>query len=128
MGSEMCIRDSDIAFLPYFPLASGLLTGKYRRGRAAPDGSRLTFWEPRPHLTLDADVLDAVENLTELARTSGHTILELAVSWLLARPQVASVIAGATTPDQVRSNFDAARWSISADERSVIDAALGSTP
>jgi len=116
----------DIAFLPYFPLASGLLTGKYRKGRAAPDGTRLSFWEPRPHLVLEADVLDRVENLTELARTFGHTILELAVSWLLARPQVASVIAGATTPDQVRSNFEAARWSISADDLSAIDARLGS--
>ena len=115
----------DIAFLPYFPLASGLLTGKYRKGRAAPDGSRLTFWKPRPHLALDADLLDRVEILTELARTSGHTILELAVSWLLARPQVASVIAGATTPEQVRDNFDAAGWSISTDELSGIDARLG---
>jgi aryl-alcohol dehydrogenase-like predicted oxidoreductase len=116
----------DIAFLPYFPLASGLLTGKYRKGRPAPDGSRLSFWEARPHLALEADVLDRVENLTELARTFGHTILELAISWLLARPQVASVIAGATTPDQVRRNCEAARWSISADDLSAIDAQLGS--
>ena len=115
----------DIAFLPYFPLASGLLTGKYRKGQAVPDGSRLTFWKPRPHLTLEADVLDRVEILTELAATFGHTILELAVSWLMARPKVASVVAGATTPEQVRDNFDAAGWSISADELSAIDARLG---
>lgn len=116
----------DIAFLPYFPLASGLLTGKYRKGKAAPDGSRLSFWEPRPHLVLGDAVLDRVERIADLAEESGRTILELAVAWLLARPQVASVIAGATTSEQVRSNVAAAEWSISTGELPVLDAKLGS--
>lgn len=115
----------DVAFLPYFPLASGLLTGKYRKGEGAPEGTRLAFWEaPRPHQRLDDDVLDRVETLAEAAEASGHTILELAFSWLLTRPQVASVIAGATTPEQVRSNVAAAGWSISQDEMATIDRAL----
>ncbi|MDH3262237.1 MAG: aldo/keto reductase, partial [Acidimicrobiia bacterium] len=111
---------------PYFPLASGLLTGKYRKGKAAPDGSRLSFWEPRPHLVLGDAVLDRVERIADLAEESGRTILELAVAWLLARPQVASVIAGATTSEQVRSNVAAAEWSISTGELPVLDAKLGS--
>ena len=112
----------DIAFLPYFPLASGLLTGKYRKGEAAPDGSRLAFWEPRPHQTLDDDVLGRVEKLTETAERFGHTILELAISGLLARPQVASVVAGATSPSQVKSNVSAAKWSLTAPELASLDA------
>jgi aryl-alcohol dehydrogenase-like predicted oxidoreductase len=115
----------DIAFLPYFPLASGLLTGKYRKGEEAPEGTRLAFWkEPRPHQRLDDDVLDDVETLAEAAEACGHTILELAFTWLLTRPKVASVIAGATTPAQVRSNVAAAGWSISSDEMATIDRAL----
>ncbi len=111
----------DIAFIPYFPLASGLLTGKYRKGEAAPDGSRLAFWEPRPHQTLDDDVLDRVAKLTETAEKFGHTLLELAISGLLARPQVASIVAGATTPSQVRANVAAAAWTMSPEEISALD-------
>ena len=114
----------DIAFLPYFPLASGLLTGKYRKGMAPPTGSRLSSWNPRPHLVLEDHVLDRIERLADLAQTSGHSILELAVSWLLARPQVASVAAGATSPDQVRANAAAAAWSLTPGELSVIDTQL----
>ena len=114
-----------VAFLPYFPLASGLLTGKYRKGEDAPEGTRLAFWkEPRPHQRLDDDVLDQVEILSEAAEASGHTILELAFSWLLTRPTVPSVIAGATTPDQVRATVAAAEWSISSEEMETIDRAL----
>ena len=111
----------DIAFIPYFPLASGLLTGKYRKGQAAPDGSRLAFWEPRPHQTLDDDVLDRVEKLTETAERFGHTLLELAISGLLARPPVASIVAGATSPSQVRDNVAAAAWTLSPEEIRVLD-------
>ena len=114
----------NIAFLPYFPLASGLLTGKYRKGLAPPAGSRLSSWNPRPHLVLDDDVLDRIERLADIAQASGHSILELAVSWLLARPQVASVAAGATSADQVRANAAAAAWSPTPDELSAIDAQL----
>lgn len=109
-----------IAFLPYFPLASGLLTGKYVRGAAAPSDSRLAFWKPRSHHNLEDEVMDRVEALSDLARTSGRSLLELAFSWLLARPQIVSVIAGATTPEQVRSNVAAAAQSLSKGELAAI--------
>jgi aryl-alcohol dehydrogenase-like predicted oxidoreductase len=110
-----------ISFLPYFPLASGLLTGKYRKGEAAPEGTRLAFWKPRPHFSLDDDVMDYVESLAEFAETSGHTLLELAFAWLLAHPQVSSVIAGATTPEQVRSNVAAVGWRLTESDLAAID-------
>lgn len=108
------------AFLPYFPLASGLLSGKYRKGEPAPAGTRLAFWEPRPHQTLADGVLDDVERFSDLAERSGRSILQLAFSWLLALPQVASVIAGATTPEQVRSNAAAGSWVLSDDELAAV--------
>jgi len=111
-----------MAFLPYFPLASGLLTGKYQKGEPAPGGTRLAFWEPRPHQTLADDVLEEVQRFSDLAQRSGRTILELAFSWLLVQRQVASVIAGATTPEQVRSNAAAGSWVLSDEElRAVAD-------
>lgn len=111
----------DIAFVPYFPLASGLLTGKYRKGEAAPPGTRLAFWEPRPHQTLSDEILDEVERFAEVARAFGHTLLELAFSWLLAQPQVPSVIAGATSPKQVRDNVAAATWVLAPEELAAVD-------
>jgi aryl-alcohol dehydrogenase-like predicted oxidoreductase len=110
-----------MSFLPYFPLASGLLTGKYKKGEPAPDGTRLAFWKPRPHFVLDDDVMSYVTGLSDFAEKSGHSILELAFSWLLSRPQVASVIAGATSPDQVWSNTRSAMWKLSADDLASID-------
>jgi aryl-alcohol dehydrogenase-like predicted oxidoreductase len=100
----------DVGFIPYFPLASGLLTGKYRRGEPAPAGTRLHGRE------LDEAKLDRVEQLEAFARDRGATLLELAVGGLLAQPAVASVIAGATQPEQVRANVQAARWQPSADD------------
>ncbi len=114
--------DLGVSFLPFFPLSSGLLTGKYAKGAPAPEGTRLSFWQPRDHQTLDDDVLDHVERLSEVAARSGRSILELAFSWLLARPQVASVIAGATSPDQIRANVAAASWDLSDDELAAVDA------
>jgi aryl-alcohol dehydrogenase-like predicted oxidoreductase len=97
-----------IAFIPYFPLANGLLTGKYRKGQPLPENSRAKDGFG-PKVFTDQN-LDLVERLTQFATSRGHTMLELAVSWLLARPVVASVIAGAKTPDQVRANASAAGW------------------
>src|SRR5262249_18298252 len=91
-----------LTFLPYFPLASGLLTGKYEPGKAAPENSRLSLpWTSR--FTTDKNVRIA-EALKAFAAAHEHTLLELAFSWLASRPQVASVIAGATSPEQVRAN------------------------
>ena len=112
-----------LAFLPYFPLASGLLTGKYRRGRPAPAGSRLASSGRHAGKVSDDDV-NIVEVLIEFAESRGHTVLDLAVSWLLAKPIVASVIAGATSPEQVRMNAAAAGWKMSATELVQIDRLL----
>jgi aryl-alcohol dehydrogenase-like predicted oxidoreductase len=97
-----------IAFIPFFPLANGLLTGKYRKGQPLPENSRAKDGFG-PKVFTDQN-LALVERLTQFATSRGHTMLELAVSWLLARPVVASVIAGAKTPDQVRANASAAGW------------------
>jgi aryl-alcohol dehydrogenase-like predicted oxidoreductase len=111
--------DAGLAFLPYFPLASGLLTGKYRRGHEAPPGTRLGGGRYAGLLT--DENLAIVERLTQFAESRGRTLLELAVSWLLARDVVASVIAGATRPEQVRANAAAAGWRLTGDELRAID-------
>jgi aryl-alcohol dehydrogenase-like predicted oxidoreductase len=114
-----CVR-AGIAFLPYFPLASGLLTGKYRRGRPAPEGSRL-----QSRLGTDPftdETLALVESLLQFATARGHTLIELAVSWLAARPAVASVIAGATSPQQVKTNAAAIGWRLTNTELGELDA------
>lgn len=109
-----------IAYLPYFPLASGMLTGKYRQGQALPEGTRITN-NPNPARWLNDENLAKVEGLIAFAEARGHTILELAFSWLLARPAVASVIAGAMTPAQIQGNASAAAWQLSAAELAEID-------
>ena len=111
-----------LAFLPFFPLASGLLSGKYRRGHPAPQGSRLAGG--RYAADLNEQNLAIVESLIEFAAHRGHTLLELAISWLLMRPAVASVIAGATTPEQVRANAVAADWRLSPADLAEIDTLL----
>ncbi|MGI8509252.1 MAG: aldo/keto reductase [Gemmatimonadaceae bacterium] len=108
------------AFLPFFPLASGLLTGKYHRGEAAPAGSRLANGGRAGQLTDER--LDRVEALRHFAESKGHTLLELAFAWLLARPVVASVIAGATKAEQVKSNAAAAAWRMSDADMAAVDA------
>ena len=101
-----------LAFLPYFPLASGLLTGKYRRGRPLPERTRLTDGGRFAGSLTDRN-LEVVERLAGFAERHGRTLLDLAFAWLLARPAVASVIAGATSPGQVRANAGAGRWVLS---------------
>jgi aryl-alcohol dehydrogenase-like predicted oxidoreductase len=111
-----------IGFLPYFPLASGLLTGKYRPGQVAPEGTRLS--EPNSQLRgrflKDAQVVRA-QALAEFAARRGHSLLDLAFSWLAARSEVRSVIAGATSAAQVEANVRAATWQLSTDELGEID-------
>lgn len=102
-------------FLPYFPIASGLLSGKYRKGQPFPDGTRITLNARKDEILSDAK-LDAVERLTLFAESKGHTLLELAFGWLLAQPNVSSVIAGATKIDQVAANSAACNWALTADE------------
>jgi aryl-alcohol dehydrogenase-like predicted oxidoreductase len=109
-----------LAFLPYFPLASGLLTGKYRRGQAAPKGARIQAGERFGDL-LSGPNLERVEALIAFTEARRHTLLELAISWLLSHPQVASVIAGATAPEQVQANAKAAGWRLTPAELAEID-------
>jgi aryl-alcohol dehydrogenase-like predicted oxidoreductase len=111
-----------IAFIPYFPLANGLLTGKYRKGQPPPEGARITSgWHDE---LLTEQNLDKVEQLIAFAESHGHTILELAFSWLLEREMVASVIAGATTPEQVRANANAPVWDLNEGELRALRAIL----
>ena len=112
-----------LAFLPFFPLMSGLLTGKYRKGEPIPEGTRVAKYERYRKLLTDEN-LDKVEVLIAYAESRGHTILELAISWLLAHRVVASVIAGASSAQQVRANVSAAGWSFGTAELEEIDALL----
>jgi aryl-alcohol dehydrogenase-like predicted oxidoreductase len=113
-----------IAFVPFFPLESGLLTGKYRLGEARPDGSRLATWGDRAGNFIDDEKLAVVERLIDWAETRGHSLLDLAISWHTSNPIVASVIAGATTPAQIAANVAAATWALTPDERGEVDALI----
>jgi aryl-alcohol dehydrogenase-like predicted oxidoreductase len=120
---EVC-RELDLTFLPYFPLASGLLSGKYRRGHPAPAGTRLSTMTPERRDSAMSDTRMAkVEALASLAQQWDHSLVELAVAWLLAHSEVASVIAGATSADQVRANVAAAGWTLDAAALAAIDQA-----
>ena len=110
-----------LAFVPYFPLASGLLTGKYRRGEAAPAGSRLAGRDEMA----SAEQFDVIEALARFADERDITLLDVAIGALLARPVVASVIAGATRPEQVRANAQAGRWSASSEDLEQLEELLG---
>src|SRR5665213_1416773 len=109
-------RKYGLGILPFFRLASGALTGKYRRNQANPAGARLSAQSPLSARFLSEASLDIIEKLAAFSEARGHTLLELAFSWLLARPQVSSVIAGATKPEQITANAKAAEWALTADE------------
>jgi aryl-alcohol dehydrogenase-like predicted oxidoreductase len=103
-----------IGFVPYFPLASGLLTGKYRRGAPPPAGTRLAGQK------IDGATFDRIEALERFATERGHTLLELAIGALASQPAIVSVIAGATKPEQVRANAAAADWRLTPEELAAI--------
>jgi aryl-alcohol dehydrogenase-like predicted oxidoreductase len=105
-----------LGILPFFPLASGLLSGKYTRGEAPPEGTRLAAWGPRGAEALNDKAFAKLDALGEYGQARGHTMLELAFGWLLGHRAVASVIAGATRPEQVKANASAAAWRLSPDE------------
>jgi aryl-alcohol dehydrogenase-like predicted oxidoreductase len=110
-----------MAFLPYFPLASGLLSGKYRAGEAPPEGTRLAAMGEAASSQLSDVRLAKVAALEALAQGEGHTVLELSIAWLLSRPSVASVIAGATKPEQVADNVAAGGWKPSSEILAQVD-------
>jgi aryl-alcohol dehydrogenase-like predicted oxidoreductase len=111
----------NLGLLPYFPLASGLLTGKYARGAAAPADTRFGKAPALRDRYVTPRNEDIVEKLQAFAEKRGHSMLELAFSWLASRPQVSSVIAGATRPEQVEQNVKAIGWALSAGEIAEVD-------
>jgi aryl-alcohol dehydrogenase-like predicted oxidoreductase len=116
--------EAGIAFVPFFPLESGLLTGKYKAGAPLPEGSRLAKWGERGKAFIDDDKLAMVAKLEAWAAERNHTLLELAMSYLASNPVVSTVIAGCTTPQQVRTNAAAAGWAMTDGERAEIRALL----
>lgn len=123
-------RQLDVTFLPYYPLLSGILTGKYRQGQPLPSGTRVTgnkVWQPK----VTDQVLSAVEALIGYAQGHGHQLLDLAFAWLLAEPAVPSVIAGAMNAQQVQANARAAQWQLTPTQKHEVDdllAKAGFTP
>jgi len=115
------IESYGLGLIPFSPLANGLLTDKYRRDAPLPAGARLTTTPRTAERYLTEANWAAVERLTAFGASRGHSLLELALSWLLHRPAVASVIAGATTPEQVAANVAAAKWALSREDMDEID-------
>jgi aryl-alcohol dehydrogenase-like predicted oxidoreductase len=120
---DVCER-LGIAFVPYFPLESGLLTGKYRLGEQRPEGSRLEAWGDRASRFIDDDKLEVVERLIVWAGERELSLLDVALGWHTSHPLVASVIAGATRPDQIEANVAAAATTLTAGDRTEISALL----
>jgi aryl-alcohol dehydrogenase-like predicted oxidoreductase len=115
------MRKYGLSLLPYFPLASGLLTGKYKHGAPLPPATRLAKSPPRGGGVLNARNWRIVDALSTFAASRGHTLLELAMSWLASRPFIPSIIAGATRPEQVEQNVAAIGWTLLADDLKEID-------
>ncbi|GGK35783.1 oxidoreductase [Deinococcus malanensis] len=110
------MRELNIGLLPYFPLASGLLSGKYHAGQPLPEGGRISGSEGAQNRYLTERNWTVVEQLRQFTQDRGHSLLELAFSWLLAQDVTSSVIAGATRPEQIDQNVEAAGWVLTSDE------------
>jgi len=117
-------RKYGIGILPYFPLASGFLSGKYRRGSPPPEGTRLALWGRRGEAIMSEGNFGILEKLEGFAQARGKTMLDLAFGWLLSHDYVPSVIAGATTPEQIEANVAAGEWRLAEDEMTQVDALL----
>ncbi|HZT87708.1 MAG TPA: aldo/keto reductase [Stellaceae bacterium] len=115
------IESYGLGLIPFSPLANGLLSGKYRRNAPMPEGGRLTTTAHLAERMLTERNWAVTEQLSDFCAARGHSLLELAFSWLLRRPMVASVIAGATTPEQVTANVAAGGWALSAEDTDEID-------
>ena len=115
-----------MGILPYYPLAAGFLTGKYRRGAAPPEGSRFEGSEYQAKRWISDANFDVIERLIAFAEDRNHTMGDLAFSWLLAEPAVGSVIAGATRPDQIVANAASGEWALTSEEKAAVDQLLAS--
>jgi aryl-alcohol dehydrogenase-like predicted oxidoreductase len=109
-------REFGVGILPYFPLASGFLTGKYRRGEEPAQGTRFAAMRRLADPLMTEANFKKIESLDEFARGHGHTLTELAVGWLATQPEISSVISGATTPEQVKENAKAIGWRLTSEE------------
>ena len=114
-------KEFGVSILPFFPLASGFLTGKYRKGEPMPEGARLTAMGPAAERMLNDRNWQTLGGLSEFAEGHGHSMLDLAIGWLASLPYVGSVIAGATRPEQVEQNVAAGEWHLTADELAEVD-------
>jgi aryl-alcohol dehydrogenase-like predicted oxidoreductase len=110
------LENFGMGFLPYYPLAGGLLTGKYRREAPLPQGARLAYYKPAADKFLTERNWARVDALSAFCATRGHTLIELAFAWLAARPPVSCVIAGATKPEQIDANVNAVAWRLTREE------------
>jgi len=115
-------RRLGLAYLPFFPLASGMLTGKYTKGEAPASGTRMQRWGARASGLLSDQNFEVVDALSAWAASHDHSLLDLAFAWLIEKPIIPSVIAGATQADQVRANAAAGGWRLSAEEAAEVDA------
>jgi aryl-alcohol dehydrogenase-like predicted oxidoreductase len=111
-----------LGIFPYFPLASGFLTGKYRQGEKPPEGTRIAAWGARGEEILSERNFAILSGLERFAEQRGKTVLDVAMGWLASHEYVPSVIAGATKPEQVEQNVKAAEWRLTPEEMSEIDA------
>lgn len=111
-----------LSLLPYFPLASGFLTGKYRRGEAPPPGTRLAAAGPMAERIMTERNWAVLEKLEQFAAARGKTVLDVALAWLAAQPSVDCVIAGATRPEQVEANVRALEWKMTSEEVAEVSA------
>ena len=110
-----------LGVLPYFPLASGFLTGKYRQGEPPPEGTRLANFGPRADTIMSDENFATLGKLQAFAEARGHAMVDLAIGWLASLPHVGSVISGATRPEQVEQNVKATEWKLSAEELAEVD-------
>jgi aryl-alcohol dehydrogenase-like predicted oxidoreductase len=115
------LERNGLGLVPFFPLGGGALTGKYRRDEPMPEGARLTEVEIRGQNRFLDPHWDTIEALRSFTEQRGHTLLDLAFSWLAQRPRVASIIAGATKPEQLEANAKAVGWKLSPDEMMEVD-------
>ena len=121
-------RQLGVAVIPYLPLAAGMLTGKVDTSGSAPPGTRLDIEKPTAERWITPRNIALVKMLDNWAEERGHSVLELAFAWLLAEPIVATVIAGASSPEQVQQNAAAAEWQLTLDERADVTAILDANP
>ena len=119
-----CCQDYGIGIIPYSPLASGFLTGKYRQGETPPEGARLSGSDPRFQRVFNEANWNRLDKLESWAKEHSHTMGELAIAWLLAKPMVATVIAGARKSEQVDANVTAGDWQLTSEEVVEVEALL----